>query len=167
MKRRIDYLKNFGFANETTVIAPGINGKMSEFNAALGLLQLKYFQQVISRRAEIDSLYRRFLYNVRGIRCLAKCVNATSNYGYFPILVEPDYPLSRDELYHKLKSHGYYPRRYFYPLISDFPMYRALPSARRDNLPVAMEIAEKILCLPIHHNIDDLTIQKIVDIISM
>ncbi|MCX8086714.1 MAG: DegT/DnrJ/EryC1/StrS family aminotransferase [Rhodocyclaceae bacterium] len=165
-KQRIDHLKNFGFVDETTVVAPGINGKMSEFSAALGLLQLKYIDQAIARRAEIDRLYRQLLAEVPGIRCLGGSGERVSNYGYFPILVEPDYPLTRDALYDKLKAHGFFVRRYFYPLISDFPMYRGLPSARRDNLPVAASVAERILCLPIYPALEDATVEAIAAVIA-
>lgn len=163
-KQHIDHLKNFGFVDEVTVAAPGINGKMSEFNSALGLLQLKYIDTVIARRAEIDQLYRSFLTGVRGIRCLDG--GKFSNHGYFPVLVEPDYPIGRDELYEKLKAHGFYARRYFYPLISDFPMYRSLPSSRRDNLPVATTMAERVLCLPIYPALDDAAIRSIAAVIT-
>lgn len=165
-KQRIDYLKNFGFADETTVVAPGINGKMSEFNAALGLLQLKYIDSAIARRAAIDLLYRDLLAGVQGIRCVADSGETIANHSYFPILVEPDYPLTRDALYDKLKTRGYYARRYFYPLISDFPMYRGLPSARRDNLPVAATMSERILCLPIYPALDDEIVRAIVAVIT-
>ena len=114
------------------MVAPGINGKMSEFNAALGLLQLKYIDQALARRKEIDAAYRERLQGVKGIRCLNDAGEKVANYAYFPILVEADYPISRDELYQKLKDNGIHPRRYFYPLISDFPMYRGLPSAHRE-----------------------------------
>jgi dTDP-4-amino-4,6-dideoxygalactose transaminase len=149
-KTRIDYLKNFGHAGEVNVVATGINGKMSEFNAALGLLQLKYIDQALARRGEIDAAYRNLLKGTKGIRCLGGSGEKVTNYAYFPILVEPNYPISRDGLYLQLKEHGVHPRRYFYPLISEFPMYRGLPSARRDNLPVATEASLKVLCLPIY-----------------
>lgn len=165
-KQRIDHLKNFGFVDETTVVAPGINGKMSEFNAALGLLQLNHIGDAIARRAAIDALYRKLLADVPGIRCLPGHGEAMKNYGYFPVLVEPDYPLTRDALYDKLKESGYYPRRYFYPIISDFPMYRGLPSARRDNLPVAAQIASRVLCLPIYPALDPKTVRDIVAVIA-
>lgn len=165
-KQRIDHLKNFGFVDETTVVAPGINGKMSEFNAALGLLQLEYIEAAIARRREIDHLYRRLLAGVRGIRCLGDGGEITTNHGYFPVLVEPDYPLGRNALYDKLKQRGIHARRYFYPLISDFPMYRGLPSARRDNLPVAAAMAERILCLPIYPALDDATVEAVVAAIA-
>src|SRR5450755_2232905 len=134
-KQRIDHLKNFGFVDEVTVVATGINGKMSEMNAALGLLQLKYFDQAIARRKKIDAAYREQLKNVRGIRCLPDTVDCLANYAYFPILVESDYPVRRDMLYQNLKEQNIFARRYFYPLISDFPMYRGLSSAHKDNLP--------------------------------
>jgi dTDP-4-amino-4,6-dideoxygalactose transaminase len=150
LKQRIDYLKNFGFADEVTVMAPGINGKMSEFQAALGLLQLEYIDQCIASRKTIANLYREALKETPGIRQLPAGVEGEGNDSYFPILVEPEYPLSRDELYSKLREHEIYARRYFYPLVSDFPMYRGLPSADATNLPVAKQVADQILCLPIY-----------------
>ena len=149
-KQRIDHLKNFGFVDETTVVAPGINAKMSEINAAFGLLQLQHMPHVMQRRAEIDARYREQLKNIPGIHCLPQAGQVVANHSYFPILVQSDYPLSRDALYQKLKDQGIYARRYFYPLISDFPMYRGLPSAARANLPVAVKAAEQVLCLPIY-----------------
>lgn len=150
IKQRIDYLKNFGFADEITVMAPGINGKMSEMNAAFGLLQLKHVDAAIAKRKEIDITYRELLKDVTGIYCLSESDDAVLNYSYFPILVQPEYLLSRDELYQKLLEHNIYSRRYFYPLISAFPMYQGLDSAQRNNLPVAHNVAEKVLCLPIY-----------------
>ena len=149
-KLRIDQLKNFGFVDEVTVVAPGINGKMSEVNAAFGLLQLKNIATALSRRKEVDALYREAFAGVKGIRCLEAAPEGQANYSYFPILVEPDYPMSRDALYQKMQEHGVYGRRYFYPLISDFPMYRSLASSHRDNLPVATAVAQKVICLPMH-----------------
>jgi dTDP-4-amino-4,6-dideoxygalactose transaminase len=165
-KTRIDYLKNFGHAGEVNVVAPGINGKMSEFNAALGLLQLKYIDQALARRGEIDAAYRNLLKGTKGIRCLEGSGEKVANYAYFPILVEPDYPKSRDELYLKLKEHGIHPRRYFYPLISEFPMYRGLRSARRDNLPVATEASLKVLCLPIYPALELSQVETIARLIT-
>jgi len=165
-KQRIDHLKNFGFVNEVTVVAPGINGKMSEFSAALGLLQLQYFDEAIARRKEIDAMYRQQLKDVKGIRCLGPSAAASSNYAYFPILVGGEYPIGRDQLYQELKDQNIHPRRYFYPLISDFPMYRGLPSAHRDNLPVANRIAGQILCLPIYPTLREIDLNRIVGVIS-
>ena len=165
-KLRIDQLKNFGYVDEVTVVAPGINRKMSEFNAALGLLQLKHVEKAIARRKKIDVVYRNQLKDVRGIRCLQDAGEIVANYSYFPILVEPEYGISRDELYEKLKRHGIHPRRYFYPLIADFPMYRGLSSAQPGNLPVANDAAAKILCLPIYPTLNQDQIQKIVEIIA-
>lgn len=149
-KQRINHLKNFGFADETTVVAPGINAKMSEINAAFGLLQLQHIPQVMRRRAEIDAYYREQLAQVPGITCLPPGEQATANHSYFPILVDPGYPLNRDALYEKLKKHGIHARRYFYPLITDFPMYRGLSSSDRKNLPIANQCTQKVLCLPIY-----------------
>ena len=150
IKQRIDHLKNFGFVDEVTVVAPGINGKMSELNAAFGLLQLKGMSDVLQKRKAIDSYYRAGLAGVKGIDCLSDAGEQTANYSYFPILVRPDYPLSRDALYEKLRDNSIYARRYFYPLISDFPMYRAMPSAAPSNLPVAKKAANEVICLPIY-----------------
>jgi dTDP-4-amino-4,6-dideoxygalactose transaminase len=165
-KIRIDYLKNFGHAGEVNVVAPGINGKMSEFNAALGLLQLKHVGDAIAKRRNIDAWYRSLLVGVNGIRCFGAAGDPFANYAYFPIMVEAGYPLSRDELYERLKTKNIHPRRYFYPLISEFPMYRGLPSARRDNLPVAADGASKILCLPIYPALQEAQVEMIAGFIS-
>ena len=164
-KQRIDHLKNFGFVDEITVVAPGINGKMSEINAAFGLLQLKHIDWVLARRKEIDAMYRIQLEGIKGIHCLnGKNVNL-SNHSYFPILVQPDYLLDRDGLYEKLKEHDIYARRYFFPLISDFPMYRSMSSARHDNLPTAVDASAKVLCLPIYPALPSHEQQRVIDII--
>lgn len=164
-KQRIDHLKNFGFVDEVTVVAPGINGKMSEFNAALGLLQLQHIDQAMARRKAIDAAYREQLAGVKGIHCLNDADEKVANHSYFPILVQPEYPLSRDALYQKLKDHNIYARRYFYPLISDFPMYRGMPSAQRGNLPVAADASAKVLCLPIYPDLLPQEQQRVIDII--
>ena len=165
-KQRIDHLKNFGFIDETTVVAPGINGKMSELNAALGLLQLEHIDEVLQRRQAIDAVYRAELAQVKGISCLGNGGESRANYAYFPIQVHKDYPLSRDDLYQKLKDNGIFGRRYFYPLISDFPMYRGLPSAQKANLPVASEAAERILCLPIYPLLEMDQVRRIIQLIQ-
>jgi dTDP-4-amino-4,6-dideoxygalactose transaminase len=165
-KQRIDHLKNFGFVDEVTVVASGINGKMNEMSAALGLLQLQHVSGALARRREIDAAYRRGLAGVAGIRIPQPGADEASNYAYFPILVEEGYPLSRDTLYGALKKHDIHPRRYFYPLISEFPMYRGLPSARPDNLPVATELAAKVLCLPIYPALRDADVERIVALVK-
>jgi dTDP-4-amino-4,6-dideoxygalactose transaminase len=164
-KLRIDRLKNFGYVDETTVVAPGINGKMSEVNAAFGLLQLKYIDAALARRADIHERYRVALANIAGIRCLQGARPVVANHAYFPVLVEPGYPLGRDALYDMLKQYSIYARRYFYPLITDFPMYRDLPSAHRDNLPVATAAAANVICLPIYPALDDADIERVVSLI--
>ena len=164
-KQRIDHLKNFGFVNETTVVATGINGKMSEFNAALGLLQLKHVGAAIERRRVIDHRYRELLRGVPGLRMLERAPDATANHGYFPVLVGPTFAMSRDELYQHLRDHGVVARRYFYPLISDFPMYRGLPSANPANLPAAREAASQVLCLPIFPAMQDEDVQRVADLV--
>ena len=165
-KQRIDHLKNFGYVDEVTVVAPGINGKMSEINAAFGLLQLRHVDDALAQRKAIDALYRERLATVRGIRCLADAGETVANYAYFPILVDSDYPLTRDALFARLREHNIIARRYFYPLISDFPMYRGLPSAGRENLPVATDAALRVLCLPIYPGLEGAQVERIVELIA-
>lgn len=165
-KDYIDKLKNFGHDGETSVIEAGINGKMSEFNAALGLLQLQHVDLAIKKRKEIDNAYRKKLAGVKGIQCLGGTGETAANYAYFPILVKHDYPLDRDALYEKLKGIGFHPRRYFYPLISEFPMYRGLNSSHRTNLPIAVRAASEVLCLPIYPDLDLKNVDEICLLIS-
>jgi len=166
-KQRIDYLKNFGFANEVTVVAPGINGKMNEFQAALGLLQLKHIDNAIARRREIHDYYRKNLKNVKGIKILEVPTDCEYNYSYFPILVEKEYSMSRDALFDRLKNSGIYARRYFYPLISEFPMYRGLSSAISANLPIAKAISREVICLPIYPDLNDNQVELTVSLVSI
>jgi len=165
LKQRIDKLKNFGFENEVSVESLGINGKMSEFNAALGLLQLKYIDQSISKRRQIDQMYRQNISKILGIECLKEAVASTANHSYFPILVHSEYPISRDKLYDRLKENGISARRYFYPLITNFPMYQGFHSAAKEQLPVANQVAEKILCLPIYPDLDISSFNEIISIL--
>jgi dTDP-4-amino-4,6-dideoxygalactose transaminase len=165
-KLHIDHLKNFGFVDETTVVAAGINGKMSEVNAAFGLLQLKNINDAISKRAAIDDLYRRGLANVSGIQCISSTIEKVSNNAYFPILVQANYPLKRDALFEKLSDNGIHARRYFYPLVSDFPMYRGMPSAMHTNLPVAKMKSEQVICLPMYPELSHEHVQTIIGLIA-
>lgn len=165
-KQRIDRLKNFGIADELTVTAPGINGKMSEINAAFGLVQLKHINQAMAQRQVVDARYRDQLTNVPGITIYQHNSNANSNFSYFPILVEEDYPLSRDQLYDKLKANNIFSRRYFYPLISNIPMYRGLSSAAAAHLPQANMLADKVLCLPIFNELTEVDQQLVIDLIK-
>lgn len=164
-KLHIDRLKNFGYVDEITVVAPGINGKMSEVNAAMGLLQLHHVRDVIAIRKGIDQRYRESLKDIRGIRCMESAGPDTRNYCYFPILVESGYSITRDDLYEKLRRSGIFGRRYFYPLISEFPMYRGMNSARRENLPVATSVSRKVLCVPIYPDLTSFDQQRVIDII--
>lgn len=166
MKARIDDLKNFGFHDEVTVVAPGINAKMNELQAAFGLLQLKYIDVAIDKRREIDNLYRDKLSSVSGIFCPLLPIDTIYNYAYFPILIEKEYPLSRDELNDKLRQHGIFARRYFYPLISNFPMYRGLPSAAQSNLPIASMVADQVICLPTYPALKSEDQRRIIEIIQ-
>lgn len=160
-KVRIDQLKNFGHVGETNVVAPGINGKMSEINAAFGLLQLKHIDHALEKRKIIDNAYRDHLKGVKGIKCLNDSGEIIANYAYFPILVKNDYPISRDDLNQRLKDAGINPRRYFYPLITEFPMYRGLPSANPENLKYASAASKQILCLPIYPDLCLDVVEKI------
>lgn len=164
-KLRIDQLKNFGFVDETTVVATGINGKMSEVNAAMGLLQLKHLSEAIERRREIDRAYRERLSGIVGLKCLTRTRATEDNFAYFPVLIDDDYGISRDALYEKMKREEIYARRYFYPLITEFPMYRGLPSAHRGNLPVANRVAQQVLCLPIYPAMSVQDQQRVIDIV--
>ena len=149
-KQRIDHLKNFGFVDEVSVVASGINGKMSEFNAALGMLQLKYIDTVIQRRRDIAVRYRERLQHIPGLTCVEDAGESVANYAYFPVLIDRDFPVSRDALYQLLKEESIFARRYFYPLISEYPVYRGFPSSAPANLPVATAVAQQVLCLPIY-----------------
>lgn len=156
VKKRIDYLKNFGFADETTIMAPGINSKMNEMQAALGLLQLKYFDNNIRKRKQISEIYHNELKDISGITFLPEPENTHSNFAYLPIFVdEKVYGETRDQLYERMKSHNVFGRRYFYPLISSFSMYRGLLSAKPSNLPVAHKIADQVICLPIYPELSE------------
>lgn len=167
MKQRIDFLKNFGFVDEITVVAPGINAKMNELQAAFGLLQLKYVDGYISNRKAITDKYRLRLSDVQGIRFPEDISGVRHGYPYFPILIDAEkYGKTRDEVYENLKGQNIFGRRYFYPLISNFPIYRGLPSAKQENLPVAGRIAEQVICLPIYPDLDDVTIERICSIIG-
>ena len=154
-KQRVDHLKTFGFVDEVTVVAPGINGKMSEINAAFGLLQLKGIDAALARRKVIAARYSSALASTPGIQCVLSADRAGANHAYFPILVQADYPLGRDELFEKMRRRNVFARRYFYPLITDFPMYRGMPSAAHANLPVARTVADQVICLPIHPELSD------------
>ncbi|RXW30753.1 DegT/DnrJ/EryC1/StrS family aminotransferase [Enterobacter ludwigii] len=166
MKQRIDYLKNFGFAGETTVVAPGINAKMNEVQAAFGLVQLQHIDGALASRKAIYERYCELLQSIEGVSLFSAPDNVEWNYAYFPILVDTTFPISRDCLYDMLKAQNIYARRYFYPLISSFSMYRHLPSASPDNLPVADSISQKILCLPIYPDLSVSDQKRVVDIIS-
>ena len=165
-KQRIDYLKNFGFAGETEVVAPGINSKMDEVRAAYGLLNLRQVDEAIEKRRQVAVRYREALRNVPGIRFFDDMPGVKHNYSYFPIFVNAkEYGMTRDELYFKMKEQGILGRRYFYPLISTFSTYRGLPSAAPENLPVATKIANEVICLPMHHELSDEDVNRILELI--
>lgn len=165
-KQRVDYLKNFGYSGEVSVVAPGINGKMNEMQAAFGMLQLKHVDEAIVRRRAIDALYRDLLTGVVGITCLEERADTVSNYAYFPIFVDAAYALSRDALNQRLREDRIYARRYFYPLIAEFPMYRGLPSAQLEKLPVAVETSRKVLCLPTYPALDLCVVEEVSRLIA-
>lgn len=166
IKFHIDQLKNFGFTGETTVEQIGINGKMNEFSSALGLIQLKEIEKNIERRKKIHDTYNEYLDDVKGVSCHQYTNTQKPNYSYFPIFIEEDYPLTRDQLYFKLQEEGFNGRRYFYPLITDFPMYQNLSSNKKD-LSVAEEIKKKVICLPIYDTLSLDTVKQIAKIISL
>lgn len=165
-KKRIDYLKNFGFVGETEVVAPGINSKMDEVRAAYGLLNLKQVDEAIEKRHQVAIRYREALRNVKGIRFFEDMPGVRHNYSYFPIFVNAEeYGMTRDELYFKMKEQGVLGRRYFYPLISNFSTYCGLPSAVPENLPVATRIANEVICLPMHHGLSEEDVNRILELI--
>ncbi len=164
-KKRIDYLKNFGFAGETEVVAPGINSKMDEMRSAYGLLNLKQVDAAIEARHQVAIKYREALRNVEGIEFWDDLPGVKHNYSYFPIFVHSSYGMTRDELYFKMKEQGVLGRRYFYPLISDFTTYRGLPSATKENLPVATKMANEVICLPMHHALTEEDVERILNCI--
>lgn len=166
-KRRIDYLKNFGFAGETKVVAPGINAKLNEVQAAYGLLQLKYIDGYLARRREIARLYRTGLAGISGLSWSEAIEGVEENASYFAILVDSKaFGMERDALYDRLKEHGIHGRRYFYPLISDFSTYSGLASAGAENLPVATEVAKKVICLPIYPDLSNEDVERICRLIK-
>ena len=165
-KQRIDYLKNFGFAGETTIVAPGINGKMDEIRAAYGLLNLKQVDAAIEGRRQVAIKYREALRNVEGIRFMEDMSGVRHNYSYFPIFIDTEkYGITRDELYLKMREHQVLGRRYFYPLISEFSTYRGLESANPNNLPLAHKVADSVICLPMHHDLDTEAINRVINLI--
>lgn len=166
-KERVNFLKNFGFADEETIIGPGINGKMNEFQAAFGLLQLDHIHDEIAQRREIDRIYRENLDGMPGITLLEETPDTERNYASFPILVdESKYGIGRDALYDKLKEYNVFSRKYFHPLCSHYPCYASLPSARPENLTVAERVARQVLCLPLYATLDTETPEIIAAIIG-
>lgn len=163
-KKRIDYLKNFGFANEVTVVGPGINSKMDEVRAAYGLLNLRQVDAAIEARHKVAIKYREVLHGVEGITFFDDMPGVKHNYSYFPIFVDAEkYGMTRDELYFKMKKQNVLSRRYFYPLISEFSTYRGLESARPDNLPNAHKMAETVICLPMHHILSNEDMDRVIE----
>lgn len=166
MKVRIDRLKNFGIVDEVTITDAGINGKMSEVNAAFGLLQLNYIDDALVKRKNVDDIYRERLGGIKGIKLVAKMPRLESNCSYFPILIKDDYPLTRDELYEKLKAEGIFARRYFYPLISESMPFKDYPSSGFINLKKAKDTSNRVLCLPMHPDLKIIDIEKILGFIK-
>jgi dTDP-4-amino-4,6-dideoxygalactose transaminase len=162
-KSAIDNLGNFGIADEVTVTAIGSNAKMNEFAAALGLLQLRHFEEVREGRRRVDVRYRSSLQGIEGIELMAIPAGVDPNYSYFPVLVTEEYPISRDQLYNELRANGIHARRYFYPLLSTLPMYRDLDSAGPLHLPIATRAALQILCLPIYHDLSEADQDRVID----
>ncbi len=167
-KKRIDYLKNFGFANETTVVAPGINSKMDEVRAAYGILNLRQVDAAIEARQHVAQRYRQTLRNIDGLTFFDDMPGVRHNYSYFPVFIDAEkFGMTRDELYFKMKDANVLGRRYFYPLISDFSTYRGLPSSTPQNLPVATRIANQVICLPMHHEISEKDLTRIINCIKI
>jgi len=154
-KKRIDNLKNFGFVNETTVVTPGINAKMNEVQAAMGLIQLKYIDGLIEKRKEIAVQYRNLIKNIDGISFMEDIPDVKHCYSYFPVFIDREKcVIARDSVYEMLKKNNIYSRRYFYPLISQFPTYRGLDSAVPGKMPVAERVTDEVICLPIYPGLE-------------
>ncbi|MBQ9254560.1 MAG: DegT/DnrJ/EryC1/StrS family aminotransferase [Bacteroidales bacterium] len=165
-KKRIDYLKNFGFAGETEIVAPGINSKMDEIRSAYGLLNLKQVDEAIEKRHQAAIKYRQVLKDVKGIRFWDDIQGVKHNYSYFPIFVDAnEYGKTRDELYFDMQKQGVYGRRYFYPLISTFTTYKGLDSAKPSNLPVATKMANEVICLPMYSDLSEQDVERVLDCI--
>ena len=168
MKQRIDYLKNFGFEDDVTVVGPGINSKMDEIRAAYGLLNLRLVDDAIEARHQVALRYREALRDVEGITFWEDQPDVRHNYGYFPIFVDAKkYGMTRDQLYFRMQERGVYGRRYFYPLISTFSPYRDLPSATPNNLPNANKLADEVICLPIHHALTEEDVERVIKILKI
>lgn len=166
-KQRIDYLKNFGFAGETEVVAPGINSKVDEMRAAYGLLNLRQVDDAIAARRKVAVAYREALRGVPGLRFFDDMPGVRHNYSYFPVFIDAEeYGMTRDELYFKMKGAGVLGRRYFYPLISEFSTYRSLPSAARENLPQAHKMADTVICLPMHHALSQEDVERVIAMVK-
>ena len=167
-KKRIDYLKNFGFAGETEVVAPGINSKVDEMRSAYGLLNLRQVDSAIEARHKVADRYRKALRDVEGITFFDDMPGVRHNYSYFPIFIDAErYGMTRDELYFRMRDANVLGRRYFYPLISEFSTYRGLPSANPENLPNAHRMASTVICLPMHHALTDIDINRVIDLIRI
>lgn len=165
-KKRIDYLKNFGFAGETTVVGPGINSKVDEMRAAYGLLNLKQVDTAIAARKRTADTYREALRDVDGLTFYEDMQGVKHNYSYFPIFIDAEkYGMTRDDLYFKMKEQNVLGRRYFYPLISEFSTYRGLESSRKENLPNAHKMADSVICLPMHHELSEGEMERILKLI--
>lgn len=165
-KKRIDYLKNFGFAGETTVVGPGINSKVDEMRAAYGLLNLKKVDEAIENRKAVANIYRDALRGIDGLTFYEDMPGVKHNYSYFPMFIDAEkYGMTRDELYFKMKEQNVLGRRYFYPLISEFSTYRGLPSAAKENLPNAHKMADCVICLPMHHELSGDDLERILNLI--
>ena len=166
MKEKIDHLKNFGFEDEVTVVAPGINSKMDEVRSAYGLLNLKQVDAAIAARQKVANAYRSALRDVKGIRFFDDMEGVQHNYSYFPIFVDAEqYGMTRDELFEKMLAQNIYSRRYFYPLITAFEPYRYYPSANAANLPIATKVADQVICLPMHHALSEADVKRIIETI--
>lgn len=166
-KKRIDFLKNFGFANETTVVGPGINSKVDEMRSAYGLLNLRQVDAAIAARQQVAIKYREALRDVEGVTFFDDMPGVKHNYSYFPCFIDAKaFGMTRDELYFKMKEANVLSRRYFYPLISEFSTYRGLESADPKNLPNAHKMADSVICLPMHHELSDNDIERTINLLT-
>jgi dTDP-4-amino-4,6-dideoxygalactose transaminase len=166
LQKRLDGLRNFGFDDETTIVLPGMNAKLDELRAACGWLSLKYVEQAIAKRKGVALRYREALREVEGISYIDDMSGVKHNYAYFPIFIDAvQYGCSRDELYTRLKEASIFCRRYFYPLLSQCAAYRDRAPDPATHTPVAVKRAGSVLCLPMHHNLTEEEVERVLQVV--
>jgi len=163
---KIAQLKNFGFHSDGDIVTLGTNGKMNEAQAAMGLALIPYIDEIITKRKQRFNLYIEYLKNIPGIKLLSIPDDVEYNYAYFPILIQQDYPLTRDELFYKFQENNIYPRKYFYPLITDFSLYKGYNIISKHKIPNARKIADSVICLPLYPDLTEDDVSRVCEVIK-